>query len=70
MPRKKLDKPAPWKLVPLSAAAERLGHSVEAIRDWVERGRIASNKLPNGRVMIPESELERVYAETYRPRII
>jgi hypothetical protein len=56
-------------LIPTARIAQAF--SVEAVRDWVERGMIASHNMPgrSGRVMISESELERIYAETFRPRI-
>jgi excisionase family DNA binding protein len=69
MSREELEKPA-WKLFPIAAAAVRLGWHVETLREWIERGIIASHKMPGpgGRVMIPESELDRIMADRYRSR--
>jgi excisionase family DNA binding protein len=70
MPRKKVEKPAPQKLIPIAQAAEILGHHVDTLRNWADKGSIASHKMPGrcGKVLIPESEIDRIFTETYRPR--
>ena len=58
-----------WKaerLVSVDEAAYRLGVSPWTIRWWIQEGRIASNKL-GARRLIPESEIERLIAESRRP---
>jgi excisionase family DNA binding protein len=71
MPRKKVEKPAPVQLVPIRKAADRLGCHVDTLRERADSGKIASHKMPGrcGRVYISEAEIERIIAETYRPRI-
>lgn len=68
MPRKKVEKPAPCRLIPLKDAAAMMGRSRFTVRDWVQDGRIASHLIFK-RILIPESEIERIAAESYRPRV-
>lgn len=54
------------KLTPLPDAADRLGLSVWTLRDWIQNGKIASNKLGRRR-LIPVSEIERLIKESHVP---
>jgi len=54
------------RLTQIPEAAHRLGVSPWTIRFWIQRGRIASNKL-GGRRLIPVSEIERLIASTLVP---
>lgn len=56
------------RLVPVKKAAERLGLSVWGVRAMAYSGRIASHKVST-RLMISEDEIERVIAESERPRM-
>lgn len=58
----------PERLVPVAAVADRLGCSIWTIRGWAYAGKIASCKL-GSRLMIPESEIDRLIAETLRPAV-
>jgi predicted site-specific integrase-resolvase len=69
MPRKKVERSAPARMIPVKRAADRLGYSVWTLRRWAYEGKIASHKFPNGRLSIAESEIDRLFTETYRPRI-
>lgn len=50
---------------------ERFPISRWTVRQWAYTGRIASVKLggPKGRLLIPISEIERVFRESLRPRV-
>jgi excisionase family DNA binding protein len=54
-------------LSPVKKAAERLGMSVWTIRKKAYSGDVASVKI-GVKLLIPESEIERLIQEGYRPR--
>jgi len=59
------------RLISTHEAALRLGLSRWTLRDWCYRGRISSYKLGKtkmGRLMVSEAEIDRVIAESERPR--
>jgi len=58
----------PERLLPLQAVADRLGLSIWTIRNWCYAGKIASCKL-GWRLMVPESECDRLIRETMRPAV-
>jgi excisionase family DNA binding protein len=58
----------PERLVSVAAAADRLGLSVWTLRNWAYAGKLASCKL-GGRLLIPESEIERAITESLRPAV-
>lgn len=55
-------------LVPVKIAAQRLGLSVWGLRAMAYQGRIASHKI-GSRLMIAESEIDRIIIESERPRV-
>jgi len=54
------------RLTPIEEAAHRLGLSHWTLREWIQHGKIASNKL-GGRRLIPVSEIERLINESHVP---
>jgi excisionase family DNA binding protein len=58
----------PERLVSVAAAADRLGLSIWTLRAWCYAGKFASCKL-GGRLLIPESEIERAITESLRPAV-
>lgn len=60
--------PSKRYLLNVNAAAEQLGLSHWTLRAWAYAGKIASNKLGT-RLMIPQSEVDRLISETERPRL-
>ena len=53
--------PNPETFVPLTHAAKATGYTAQTLRGWIRRGWIVgASKLPNGRIGIPSSELERI----------
>lgn len=50
-------------------AAERLGLAVPTVYGWIAQRRLTSLKLGR-RVFIPVAEVERVLAESLRPRLV
>jgi predicted site-specific integrase-resolvase len=57
------------RLIPVGTAAKQLGLSIWTLRGWCYRGRCASHKLGN-RLMLDESEVERIISESERPRLV
>ena len=57
------------KLLTIQAAAATLGLSVWTLRSWAYSGKICSNKLGR-RLMVPAAEIDRLIAESERPRSI
>ena len=51
----------------LTQSAEQTGLSPWTLRRWAYDGKIASHKLGT-RLMIPQSELDRLISESFRPR--
>jgi excisionase family DNA binding protein len=58
----------PHKLLTIQEAADSLGISVWTLRGWAYAGRISSHKLGK-RLMVSQKELDRILAETERPRL-
>ncbi len=56
------------KLHPVKYAANALSLSIWTLRSWAYAGKVASHKVGN-RLMISEDELNRIIAETERPRL-
>lgn len=56
-------------LLPVKAAAKRLGLSVWGVREMAYSGRCASHKIGN-RLMIASDEIDRIIAESERPRVV
>ncbi len=56
-------------LVGVASAADRLGLSVHTLRNWCYQGRCASHKLGD-KLMISSDEVERIIAESERPRLM
>ncbi len=56
------------RLLPIKEAANRLGLSVWGLRAWVYAGKCASHKIGD-RVMLSESEVERIIRESERPAL-
>jgi excisionase family DNA binding protein len=56
------------KLLTIQDAAHLLGLSVWTLRGWAYAGRISSHKLGK-RLMVSQGELDRIVAETERPRL-
>lgn len=56
------------KLRNLNQASEQLGLSSWTLRRWAYDGKIASAKLGT-RLMIPQSEIDRIVEESMRPRL-
>lgn len=56
------------QLLGVVEAADELGLSHWTLRAWAYSGRISSNKL-GSRLMIPRSEIDRIIAESERPRL-
>ena len=56
------------QLLGVVEAADELGLSHWTLRAWAYSGRIASNKLGT-RLMIPRTEIDRIVAESERPRL-
>ena len=56
------------KLLSIPEAAEQLGLSVHTIRSWVQKRQIQHYKLGR-RVLISPESLDRILAETERPRL-
>jgi excisionase family DNA binding protein len=56
------------KLITVQDAAAMLGLSVWTLRNWCYRGLVSSNKLGSRR-MLPTTEVDRIIAETRRPRL-
>jgi excisionase family DNA binding protein len=56
-------------LQPVKAAASRLGISVWTLRKKAYRGEVASVKI-GVKLLIPESEIERLICEGLRPRLL
>lgn len=56
------------KLISVQGAAAALGISVWTVRAWCYCGRISSHKLGK-RLMVAQDELNRILAETERPRL-
>lgn len=57
------------KLLGVVEAAEELGLSHWTLRSWAYSGRLASHKLGT-RLMIPRTEIDRIVAESERPRLV
>ena len=57
------------KMIGVAPAAERLGLSVWTLRNWCYRGVCSSHKIGN-RLMLDEVEIERIIADSERPRIV
>ena len=57
------------KLQPIKLAAERLGISIWTLCKRAYAGNVASVK-PGAKLLIPESELDRLIREGLRPRLI
>lgn len=49
--------------IPLSEAARLLGLGPQALRNWRKRGWLTASKLPNGRYVITQEELDRLKAK-------
>lgn len=47
--------------------ADRMGVTVWTARAWIRKGRISSCK-PGGKILIPATEIDRLFAEGMRPR--
>jgi len=56
------------RLVSVAEAAGRLGLSIWTLRNWAYAGKVASCKL-GSRLLIPESEIERLISESMRPAV-
>jgi excisionase family DNA binding protein len=56
------------KLLTIQEAADTLSLSVWTLRSWAYAGRISSHKLGK-RLMVSQEELNRILAETERPRL-
>jgi excisionase family DNA binding protein len=56
------------KLLTIQEAAQTLNLSVWTLRSWAYAGRISSHKLGK-RLMVSQEELDRILAETERPRL-
>lgn len=56
------------RLLAIKDAAAVLGVSVWTVRQWAYSGKIASNKL-GVKLMVPIEELDRIVAESSRPRV-
>ena len=56
------------KLLTIQEAADTLSLSVWTLRSWAYAGRISSHKLGK-RLMVSREELDRIVAETERPRL-
>lgn len=56
------------KLRNLTSASDQTGLSPWTIRRWAYTGKIASHKLGT-RLMIPQSEIDRLITESERPRL-
>ena len=54
------------KLHGLEIAAARLGIALWTLRAWVQKGKVASNKL-GGRRLIAESEIQRLIESSHVP---
>lgn len=54
-------------LVSTEELARRLGVSPFTIRDWCRNRKIASHKLGT-RLLVPREEIDRLLAESLRPR--
>lgn len=50
--------------VPLAEAARRLGVTPQTLRSWKDRGYILCAQLPNGRYVVPQTEIERLQSNT------
>lgn len=57
------------RLLPIKVAAERLGLSVWGLRAWVYSGKCASHKIGD-KVCLSEDEVNRIIAESERPRVV
>lgn len=60
-------KPEPARMLSVYEAAERTGVTHWCWRRWATIGKVSSAKLGR-RLLIPETEIERVIAEGMRPR--
>lgn len=47
----------------VTEAAGRLHMHPSTLRRWIQRGWISAWKLPNGRYLVPEAEIEKVKPE-------
>ncbi len=56
------------KLRNLTSASDQTGLSPWTLRRWAYAGRISSHKLGT-RLMIPQSEIDRLITESERPRL-
>lgn len=63
-----MEKETMSRLLAIPEVAQLLGLSTHTIRAWVQKGRIEHHKLGR-RVLISPAALERILAETERPRI-
>lgn len=57
------------RLLPVKAAANILGCSVWTVRAWCYSGAISSHKI-GAKLLVAEDEVERVIAESERPRLV
>jgi len=57
------------QLLTVKEAAGVLGLSVWTLRGWAYAGKISSHKLGK-RLMVSREELNRILAETERPRLV
>lgn len=58
------------RLLRVQEFADRLGISVWSARRWCYEGKCDSCKLGGKLLMVPESEVDRLIAESLRPRIL
>jgi excisionase family DNA binding protein len=56
------------QLLTVQAAADVIGLSVWTLRAWAYAGKVSSVKLGK-RLLIPQSELDRLVSENTRPRL-
>lgn len=49
-------------LSPIAQAAQALGITPATLHDWRRRGWILCTQLPNGRYLVPQSEIDRLTA--------
>src|SRR3954468_17873068 len=54
-------------LLPVAAAAERLGVGYSTLKQWIYQGRVRTSQTPGGHHRIAEAEVDRVLARSGAP---